>query len=107
MSKAFPSVETSATGVTTRYDFDALRAKLAAATGRRYWRSLDELAESDAFNEFLHAEFPREAAVLDSVGRRQFMQLMGASLALAGLSACTKQPIEKVVPYVKAPEEIV
>ncbi len=90
-----------------RHDFDALRAKLGAATGRQYWRSLDELAESDAFTSFLHAEFPREASVLDAVGRRQFLQLMGASMALAGVSACTKQPVEKIVPYVKMPEEVI
>ena len=40
-------------------------------------------------------------------GRRQFLKLMGASLALAGVSACTRQPPEKIVPYVTQPEEIV
>ncbi|MCX8072122.1 MAG: TAT-variant-translocated molybdopterin oxidoreductase [Candidatus Binatia bacterium] len=89
------------------YDWEALRAKLAAATGRRYWRSLEELADSEGFRAFLEAEFPRQASVLDALGRRQFLQLMGASLGLAGLSACTKQPVEKIYPYVKAPEEVV
>lgn len=89
------------------YDWEALRAKLAAATGRRYWRSLEELADSEGFRAFLEAEFPRQATVLDALGRRQFLQLMGASLGLAGLSACTKQPLEKIYPYVKAPEEII
>ncbi len=89
------------------FDLEALRAKLAAATGRKYWRSLDELAESEGFRAFLEAEFPRQASVLDAVGRRQFLQLMGASLGLAGLSACTKQPVEKIYPYVKAPEEVI
>jgi MoCo/4Fe-4S cofactor protein with predicted Tat translocation signal len=88
-------------------DLDAIRARLAQATGRQYWRSLEELADSDGFHAFLDAEFPREASVLDAVGRRQFLQLMGASMALAGLSACTRQPTEKVVPYVKAPEQVV
>ena len=88
-------------------DLARIRDRLAHATGRQYWRSLDELADSEAFNEFLHAEFPREASVLDALGRRQFLQLMGASLALAGLGACTRQPEEKIVPYVRAPEEIV
>lgn len=89
------------------YDWEALRAKLAAATGRRYWRSLEELADSAGFRAFLEAEFPRQASLLDALGRRQFLQLMGASLGLAGLSACTKQPVEKIYPYVKAPEELV
>src|SRR5207249_6160430 len=74
---------------------------------RRHWRSVEELADNEEFRAFLEAEFPRQAAVLDAVGRRQFLKLMGASLALAGLNACTRQPTEKVVPYVKAPEEIV
>jgi len=41
------------------------------------------------------------------VDRRSFMKLMGGSAALAGLAACTRQPKELIVPYVKAPEEIV
>jgi len=92
---------------TDAIDFDAIRARLACATGRQYWRSLEELADTPGFREYLDAEFPRQASVLDTVGRRQFLKLMGASLALAGLDACTRQPVEKVVPYVRAPEEIV
>ena len=42
----------------------------------------------------------------DPAGRRQFLKVMGASMALAGLTGCTRQP-EKIVPYVKPPEEIV
>ncbi len=83
--------------------------KLRAASGPQYWRSLDELADTPEFQEFLHREFPEGAADLnDAAGRRDFIKVMGASLALAGLSsACTRQPEEKIVPYVKAPEEIV
>src|SRR4029077_9401973 len=44
---------------------------------------------------------------LAAVDRRQFLKLMGASLALAGLGACTRQPAERIMPYVRAPEEIV
>src|SRR5256885_1113522 len=43
----------------------------------------------------------------DDLSRREFLRLVSASLALAGFGACTKQPIEKIVPYVKQPEEIV
>lgn len=85
-----------------------VRARLAGARGRTYWRSLEELAERPEFLEFLHKEFPRQAAPLDGeIDRRQFLKLMSASLALAGLAACTRQPTEKVVPYVRVPEEIV
>jgi MoCo/4Fe-4S cofactor protein with predicted Tat translocation signal len=75
---------------------------------RRYWKSLEELADSPAFREFLHREFPEQASSFeDPKGRREFLNLMGASLALAGLTACTKQPTEKIVPYVRQPEQLV
>ena len=74
----------------------------------KYWRSLEELAQTPGFEEWLHREFPRGASEWsDQVHRRDFLRLMGASLALAGLGACTKQSIEKIVPYVNQPEEIV
>ena len=40
-------------------------------------------------------------------GRRNFLKLMGASLALAGLSACTRQPTEHIMPYIRQPEELI
>src|ERR671932_261041 len=89
-------------------DLAWFRARLGEARGQRYWRSLEELANTEAFREFLHREFPRQAAEwLDPVSRRQFLRLMGASLALAGLSACAPAPAEKIMPYVPAPEDIV
>jgi len=89
-------------------DIEALRAKLADTRGREYWRSLEAVAETSEFKEFLHREFPQNASEwLDPVGRRGFLKLMGASLALAGVSACTRQPDEELVPYVRQPEELV
>ena len=77
-------------------------------SGLRHWRSLDELdalVEPDAPAE---PEFPIEADIWpEDLGRRQFMQVMGASLALAGAAGCVVQPQEKIVPYVRSPEEIV
>lgn len=91
-----------------RLDLAAVRRRLSQSTGQQYWRSLEELAETEDFQWFLENEFPRQAAGFRSdVDRRQFLKLMGASLALAGLNACTKQPVEKVVPYVRQPEQIV
>ena len=76
--------------------------------GQRYWRSLEELAGSAGFEEMLERDFPRQAASLfEGVDRRQFLKLMSASLALGGLGACTRQPTEKIVPYVRQPEEVV
>ena len=89
-------------------DFAGVRRRLDGTSGRSYWKSLEELVESPGFLEFLHREFPEQASELtDPAGRREFLRVMGASLALAGLTACTKQPAEKIVPYVKSPESVV
>ena len=75
-------------------------------SNRVIWRSLEELADGPEFREFVEREFPQHAEVWnDPVERRSFLKLMGASLALAGLSGCAFQPPEKIVPYVKQPEE--
>src|SRR5438105_2668918 len=77
-----------------------------ATSGKQYWRHLDELADSPVFEEFVRREFPHAAEEWNNpVERRTFLKLMGASLALAGLSGCVIQPPEKVIPYVKQPEE--
>jgi MoCo/4Fe-4S cofactor protein with predicted Tat translocation signal len=91
-----------------RPDIEALRARLDGTRGREYWRSLEALSGTPEFKEFLHREFPQNASEwLDPVGRRGFLKLMSASLALAGVSACTRQPVEELVPYVRQPEELV
>ena len=84
------------------------REKLAGTSGPEYWRSLEELAGSEEFKRALHREFPKGASEwLDPVSRRGFMKLMGASLALAGLTGCVRQPLEPIVPYVRQPEGMV
>ena len=86
-------------------DWSTIRTHLAGTSGRTFWRSLDELVETPEFLEFLHYEFPRQAAgIVAGLDRRHFLKLMGASLALGGLGACTKQPEERIVPYVRQPE---
>jgi molybdopterin-containing oxidoreductase family iron-sulfur binding subunit len=90
---------------TTPFDMDALRAHLAGRRGPALWRSLDELADTPAFRAFLEAEFPSQADALASgMDRRHALKLMAASFALAGLGACTRQPEERIVPYVQQPE---
>ena len=85
-----------------------VRAKLEGKNGRRFWKNLDELAETPGFHELLEREFPRQASEwVDAVSRRGFLKVMGASLALAGLAGCTKQPDEPIFPYVKAPEDLI
>jgi MoCo/4Fe-4S cofactor protein with predicted Tat translocation signal len=73
----------------------------------RYWRSLAELENDPEFRAAAEREFPEGAAdPPDGITRRTMLQLMGASLSLAGLAAC-RRPVETIVPYVNAPEEIV
>src|ERR671921_838071 len=87
---------------------EGVRAKLQEKRGREFWQSLEELAATDGFDEFLHREFPQHASEWDEgTDRRTFLKLMGASLALAGLAGCSYQPPETIVPYVRQPEEIV
>src|SRR5215813_15042592 len=91
-----------------KLDLETVRAQSAETKGPEFWRSLEELAGSEEFREMMHREFPKGASEWASgVSRRGFMSLMGASLAMAGMTACTKQPLEPIVPYVKQPEETV
>jgi len=85
---------------------DRVLGERKPTTPKEYWRSLEELADSPILEEFVNREFPHAADEWnDPVERRTFLKVMGASLALAGLSGCVIQPPEKVIPYVKQPEE--
>src|SRR5438105_4798612 len=85
-------------------------ASLTANTSLK-WNGVYDLhdcARTPEFERWLHAEFPRAAEEwVSEIHRRDFLRLMGASVALAGLGACTKQPLEKIAPYVKQPEQII
>jgi molybdopterin-containing oxidoreductase family iron-sulfur binding subunit len=74
----------------------------------QFWRSLEELAGDPAFEARLHEEFPRYASVWEggSTDRRRFLQLMAASMALAGIEGCSSPPPEPIMPYVRQPMEI-
>ncbi len=93
----------------SKLELAEVKDKLARAkSGPQYWRSLEELAQTDGFFEMLHREFPRQASVWpEGASRRDFLKLMSASMALAGLSACVKQPLEPIVPYVRQPHQLV
>jgi molybdopterin-containing oxidoreductase family iron-sulfur binding subunit len=85
-----------------------VRQELKGVKGKRYWRSVDELAGTAEFQAAVEREFPSSAQEwVDPVSRRGFMKLMGASMALAGLAGCTKQPDEPIYAYVKAPEDLI
>src|SRR5580700_3751828 len=89
-------------------DIAALRAATSEGNARRFWRSMDELADSPEFRDHLENEFPHGAndpgATLD---RRELLKVMAASAAFAGLTGCTKLPTQHIVPYVRQPEQII
>lgn len=92
------------------FDWDMLREELSSGGEQRMWRSLDELSKTPEVLSYVQREFPRQAGELnDPASRRSFLKLMAASLGLAGigLSGCLRQPEEKIVPYVRQPEEII
>src|SRR5579872_2793705 len=99
-----------------KLDLNAVREKIdqatahdaAEKTGPEYWRSLEELAGSQEFQDALHREFPKGASEwVDSVSRRGFLKVMGASLGLAGMTGCVRLPLEPIVPYVRQPENVI
>ncbi len=102
--------EDSCPGKRGKLDLNAVRAEIdkAATTGPEYWRSLEELAGNPEFQDALKREFPKGASEwLDSVSRRGFLKVMGASLGLAGMTGCVKLPNEVIVPYVRQPENVI
>src|SRR5579872_4093167 len=105
-----PSKKLDLTEVREKIDF-ATAHDAAKKTGPEYWRSLEELAGSEDFQEALHREFPKGASEwIDTTSRRGFLKVMGASLGLAGLTAttgCVKLPLEPIVPYVRQPENVI
>jgi molybdopterin-containing oxidoreductase family iron-sulfur binding subunit len=89
-------------------DLAAVRARLQSKSGPQYWRTIEELAQDPHFEDLLHREFPRQASEWDdAVDRRDFLKLMAASLAFAGLSGCKANVETHIVPYVKQPDGMV
>jgi molybdopterin-containing oxidoreductase family iron-sulfur binding subunit len=87
---------------------EQVREKLKNVRGKKYWRSVDELANTPEFQAAVEKEFPGSPhAWGDEVSRRGFLKFMGASAALAGLAGCTKQPDEPIYPYIKQPEDLI
>jgi MoCo/4Fe-4S cofactor protein with predicted Tat translocation signal len=107
---ACPSKKLDLNAVREKIDF-ATAHDAAQKTGPEYWRSLEELVGSEDFQTALHREFPKGASEwIDSVSRRGFLKVMGASLGLAGLTAttgCVRLPSEPIVPYVRQPEGVI
>ena len=86
-------------------DLAGLRSRLARGGGPKFWQSLEQAAETDEFRELVAREFPSQLPRLDDThSRRHFLRLMGASLAMHGLSGCVRPAQETIVPHVKYPE---
>lgn len=85
----------------------ALRPKVEHDT--KYWETLDQLNNDPEFAKKAQTEFLssplREGDGEDGFARREFLKLMGASLAMA-TAGCIRRPVQKIVPYNKMPEEV-
>lgn len=89
----------------SKQNFASLREMILSQNGKEYWRSIEEHADTPEFREFIAEEYPHEIEEWDSqLSRRNFVKVMGASLALAGLSGCVIQPPEKIIAPVTNPE---
>lgn len=72
-----------------------------------YWKSLNQIAQNDTYKNYADREFQEGASELtDGLSRKSFLQVMGASIALAGLASC-RRPVEKILPYHQQPEQSV
>ena len=78
------------------------------SSGSRYWKSLDDLAQTPSFRTWVEREFPQGASMLDGVQRRNFMKVMAASFGLAGfgMTGC-RRPEQAIMPYGQSPEDII
>ena len=84
-----------------------MRDRILGESGKDYWRSVEEFVDAPEFEEFVKREYPAHGQEWnDPVTRRSFLKVMGATLAFAGLSGCVIQPAERIVPYVRANEDM-
>ncbi|MDQ7012699.1 MAG: TAT-variant-translocated molybdopterin oxidoreductase [Planctomycetota bacterium] len=87
-----------------------LTANVGTPSGRAYWRSVDDYAQTGEFREFVEREFPGGASELLDTSRRDFVKLMGASVALAGAATIPgcRRPDHKIMPYsADVPENVI
>ena len=83
---------------------DHTSSRSTAPNGRRQWSGIEELSDDPAFQAWVDVEYPA-AAEFAPTARREFLKLMGASFALAGLTGCEKSPFVAAIPYVYQPED--
>jgi len=82
--------------------------ELISDSGRQYWKSLDSLANTSGFRDWVSREFPDGASLFEGVERRNFVKLMAASFGLAGfgMSGC-RRPEHTILPFGKSPEDLI
>lgn len=86
----------------------SVRERLGRVRGEAFWRELEALAADPALRGLLEREYPALfARTGPGLERREFLQLLGGSLGVMGLAACTRQPDEVIVPFARAPEYLV
>src|SRR6185437_3514791 len=113
MFQPLPILETAAEPCGCRHDEPAqdvtalVAAKLSTARGKQYWRSLDELADTPEFRNYLEGEFPSKHELwADEISRRDFLKIMGAGFSLMFFAGC-RRPLEKIFPYNENPETVI
>ena len=79
-------------------------AALGSATGKRFWRGLDDLVSRPDLRARLAREFPALAGSEADWRRRDILKCLGGALAIAGLDGCERVPDEDALPYVEQPE---
>ena len=89
--------------------------KPAIERDRTYWKSFEDYNDTPEFKTALQTEFmssplreesANDGIETDSVARRDFLKLMGASIALTSAAGCIRRPVQKIIPYTKQPEEV-
>jgi len=88
-------------------NLDSAMAQVRAASGRRYWRTLDELVDRPEFRRKLRQKFPALFGTAAEFNRRDLLKCLGGTIALAGLDGCEREPDEEALPYVVQPEGMV
>ncbi len=84
----------------------SIRSQPEEARARKFWKDVGRLGETEPYKRYLASAFRRDGEKeRGGISRRDMFRLLGASAALAGTTACTKLPLEKIVPYVNPPEE--
>ena len=91
-------------------ELDILSQNEVAADGQpAVWRSPEARAGHAQVQKIRQSEQHPGADDLsgaDGPSRRTFMKVMGASMAMAGLTGC-RRPQEKILPYARKPEQVI